>query len=525
MKVVEMMGITKEFPGIKANENVSFHLNKGEILALVGENGAGKSTLMNILYGLYQPESGEIYIQEKPVVIKDPNTAISLGIGMVHQHFMLIPPLTVTENIILGSEPVDGGIFINIDKASRKVKDISEQYGLKIDPFARIESISVGMQQRVEILKTLYRGAEILILDEPTAVLTPQEIKELFTIMRVLIEKGKSIIIITHKLDEVKEISDRIVVLRHGKIMGEALTSEVSTSQIASMMVGRDVVFRIKKETIEPGEVVLDVHNVTACDDRGLPALQGITFNVRAGEIVGIAGVDGNGQTELVEAITGLRSVKSGKISLKGKEITNLPPRKIIETGLGHIPEDRHKRGLVLNFSVAENFVLMEYYKSPFAKWINLSYRAINDFAQKLIGRFDVRTPGKETLVRSLSGGNQQKIIIAREIVRNPNILIASQPTRGLDVGAIEFVQENLLEQRRNGKAILLVSLELEEIMNLSDRILVIYEGSIVGEVSGEEATRDKIGIMMTGVKGEEEKGEKCVGAETVLPFVQNDEL
>ncbi len=500
MKVVEMKGITKEFPGIKANEDVSFHLNKGEILALAGENGAGKSTLMNILYGLYQPEKGQIFINEKPVIIKDPNTAISLGIGMVHQHFMLVPPLTVTENIILGSEPVKGGIFLNIEEAAKKVKDISDQYGLKIDPFARIENISVGMQQRVEILKTLYRGAEILILDEPTAVLTPQEIKEFFSIIRLLIEKGKSIIIITHKLDEVKQISDRIVVLRHGKITGEAVTSEVSTEKIASMMVGRDVVFRVKKEAIETGGVVLDIQEVSAVDDRGLPALNSISFNVRAGEIVGLAGVDGNGQTELVEVIAGLRK-GSGHVFLKGKDIINMAPRKIIESGLGHIPEDRHKRGLVLNFSVAENFVLMDYYKSPFARWINLSYKAIYDFAAKLIEKFDVRTPGKEVLARSLSGGNQQKIIIAREITRNPDLLIASQPTRGLDVGAIEFVQENLLEQRRNGKGILLVSLELEEIMNLSDRILVIYEGKIVGELSGADATQDKIGVMMTGAK------------------------
>jgi simple sugar transport system ATP-binding protein len=325
MKVVEMKGITKEFPGIKANEDVSFHLNKGEILALAGENGAGKSTLMNILYGLYQPEKGQIFINEKPVIIKDPNTAISLGIGMVHQHFMLVPPLTVTENIILGSEPVKGGIFLNIEEAAKKVKEISDQYGLKIDPFARIENISVGMQQRVEILKTLYRGAEILILDEPTAVLTPQEIKEFFSIIRLLIEKRKSIIIITHKLDEVKQISDRIVVLRHGKITGEAVTSEVSTEKIASMMVGRDVVFRVKKEAIEPGEVVLDVQKVSAIDDRGLPALNSISFNVRAGEIVGIAGVDGNGQTELVEVIAGLRKA-SGHILLKGRTKPIWPP-------------------------------------------------------------------------------------------------------------------------------------------------------------------------------------------------------
>jgi len=494
-----MKGITKEFPGIKANDNVSFYLNKGEILAIVGENGAGKSTLMNILYGLYEPDEGEIFINEKPAIIKDPNTAIKYGIGMVHQHFMLVPPLSVTENIILGSEPLKMGLFMDMKEAIKRVMKISEQYGLKVDPLAKIENISVGMQQRVEIIKTLYRGAEILILDEPTAVLTPQEIKELFDILRLLVEKGKSIIIITHKLDEVKEISNRITVLRHGKTVGEAVTSEVSTAQIASMMVGREVIFRIEKDKIEAGENVLEVKGVRAFNDRGLPALNEINFSIKAGEIVGIAGVDGNGQTELVEVITGLRPATSGSIFLEGKEITNMSPRRISVAGVGHIPEDRHKRGLVLNFSVAENFVLMNYYRPPFARGINLDYRAIRDYAGKLIEKFDVRAPGMETLARSLSGGNQQKIIIGREVDKDPVLLIAAQPTRGLDVGAIEFVQENLLEQRRKGKAVLLVSLELEEILNLSDRILVIYEGKIVGEVPGSEATRDELGIMMTG--------------------------
>lgn len=502
-----MRGITKEFPGIKANDNVSFHLNKGEILALVGENGAGKSTLMNILYGLYQPDKGEILINEEPVKIKDPNSAIKLGIGMVHQHFMLLSPLSVTDNIILGSEPVSMGIFLSKNKAIEKVKEISEQYGLKVDPFAKIENISVGMQQRVEIIKTLYRGAEILILDEPTAVLTPQEIKELFQILRLLIEKGKSIIIITHKLDEVKEISDRIVVLRHGKTVGEAVTADVNTAQIAGMMVGREVIFRIEKDAVETGKNVIEVKDISAIDDRGIPALNKINFHIRAGEIVGIAGVDGNGQKELVEVLTGLRKSTSGSIILNGKEITGLSPRKITESGVGHIPEDRHKRGLVLNFSIAENLVLMNYYKPPFASWINLNYSAIREYAKGLIEKFDVRTPSMETLARSLSGGNQQKIIIGREVDKNPSLLIAAQPTRGLDVGAIEFVQEHLLEQRRRGKAVLLVSLELEEILNLSDRILVIYEGKIAGEVPGKKATREELGIMMTGaevVKSEE---------------------
>lgn len=496
--VVELKQITKRFPGIVANDSISLTLRKGEIHALLGENGAGKSTLMNILFGLYQPDEGTIEINGQPVTIDNPNKAIKLGIGMVHQHFKLVQPFTVTENIILGMEPRKG---LNIDykSASAEVAKLSEQYGLHVNPNSKIQDISVGMQQRVEIMKTLFRGADILIFDEPTAVLTPQEISELMGIMRRLVEEGKSIILITHKLKEIMEISDRVTIIRRGKVIDTVDTNNTNPKELAEKMVGRGVTFKIDKKSPAVGQPVLQLNQVKMNNKNGVSVLNGLDLEVKAGEIVGIAGVDGNGQTELIEAITGLRKINSGSIKLSGKEVSNLPARKIIESGLSHIPEDRHKHGLVLDFSISENMVLETYYKSPYSKGGFLDRRKVDEHAEKLVKDFDVRTPSIETLARSLSGGNQQKAIIAREIDKNPDLLIAAQPTRGLDVGAIEFVHRQLIEQRDQGKAVLLISFELDEIMNVSDRIAVIYEGRIVGEVLPENTNDQELGLMMAG--------------------------
>lgn len=496
--VVELKQITKRFPGIVANDSISLTLRKGEIHALLGENGAGKSTLMNILFGLYQPDEGTIEINGEPVTIDNPNKAIKLGIGMVHQHFKLVQPFTVTENIILGMEPRKG---LNIDykSASAEVAKLSEQYGLHVNPNSKIQDISVGMQQRVEIMKTLFRGADILIFDEPTAVLTPQEISELMGIMRRLVEEGKSIILITHKLKEIMEISDRVTIIRRGKVIDTVDTKNTNPKELAEKMVGRGVTFKIDKKSPAIGQPVLQLNQVKMNNKNGVTVLNGLDLEVKAGEIVGIAGVDGNGQTELIEAITGLRKINSGSIKLSGKEVSNLPARKIIESGLSHIPEDRHKHGLVLDFSISENMVLETYYKSPYSKGGFLDRRKVDEHAEKLVKDFDVRTPSIETLARSLSGGNQQKAIIAREIDKNPDLLIAAQPTRGLDVGAIEFVHRQLIEQRDQGKAVLLISFELDEILNVSDRIAVIYEGRIVGEVLPENTNDQELGLMMAG--------------------------
>ncbi|MEK5479084.1 ABC transporter ATP-binding protein [Paenibacillus sp. FSL R5-0407] len=496
--VVELKQITKRFPGIVANDSISLTLRKGEIHALLGENGAGKSTLMNILFGLYQPDEGSIEIDGKPVTIDNPNKAIKLGIGMVHQHFKLVQPFTVTENIILGMEPTKG---LNIDykSASAEVAKLSEQYGLHVNPNSKIQDISVGMQQRVEIMKTLFRGADILIFDEPTAVLTPQEIVELMAIMRRLVAEGKSIILITHKLKEIMEISDRVTIIRRGKVIDTVDTDNTNPNELAEKMVGRGVTFKIEKDAPVIGQPVLQLNQVKMNDKQGVSVLNGLDLEVKAGEIVGIAGVDGNGQSELIEAITGLRKIDSGSIKLSGKEIANLPARKIIEGGLSHIPEDRHKHGLVLDFSISENMVLETYYKSPFSKNGFLDRRVVDKNAEKLVQDFDVRTPSIETKARSLSGGNQQKAIIAREIDKNPDLLIAAQPTRGLDVGAIEFVHKQLIGQRDQGKAVLLISFELDEIMNVSDRIAVIYEGRIVGEVLPQNTNDQELGLMMAG--------------------------
>ncbi|MEQ3590235.1 ABC transporter ATP-binding protein [Bacillus albus] len=501
--VIEMNNITKVFPGIVANDDITLQVKQGEIHALLGENGAGKSTLMNVLFGLYQPEQGEIKIKGNPVKITNPNIANDLGIGMVHQHFMLVHNFTVTENIILGNEPKKNG-KIAVEEAAKEIKQLSEQYGLAVDPHAKIEDISVGMQQRVEILKTLYRGAEILIFDEPTAVLTPQEIHELIQIMKKLVQEGKSIILITHKLKEIMEVCDRCTIIRKGKGIGTVDVAETDEHKLAELMVGRQVNFKTEKIEAKPMEEVLSIANLIIHDTRKLPAVKGLDLTVRAGEIVGIAGIDGNGQSELIEAITGLRKVESGSIAIKGKEITNWPVRRITEEGIGHIPEDRHKHGLVLDFSVRDNIVLQTYYKNPFSKKGILNFSKITEKAKALIEQFDVRTPGEHTLARALSGGNQQKAIIAREVDRNPDLLIAAQPTRGLDVGAIEFIHKKLIEQRDNGKAVLLLSLELDEILNVSDRVAVIYEGKIVAIVDAKETNEQQLGLLMAGGTGKE---------------------
>ncbi|MFV8829072.1 ABC transporter ATP-binding protein [Alkalihalobacterium sp. APHAB7] len=496
--VIEMKNIRKEFPGIVANDNVTLQLKQGEIHALLGENGAGKSTLMNVLFGLYQPEQGDILVKGKPVKITDPNVANRLGIGMVHQHFMLVEKFTVTENIILGKEPTARG-KINIKKAAKEVETISKQYGLSVDPHAKIENISVGMQQRVEILKTLYRGAEILIFDEPTAALTPQEIKELIQIMKKLVSEGKSIILITHKLKEIMEVCDRCTVIRRGKGIGTVDISESTPDSLAAMMVGREVNFSVEKDPAEPKHTVLNIEQLIVKDAREVSAVNELNLEVKAGEILGIAGVDGNGQSELIEAITGLKKPTSGKLTLNGQDITNLPPRKVTESGVGHIPQDRHKHGLVLDFTIGENIVLQTYYQQPYSKSGVLNFKEIYKKANELITDYDVRTPSEHTLARALSGGNQQKAIIAREVDRSPDLLIAAQPTRGLDVGAIETIHRRLIKERDKGKAVLLISFELDEILNVSDRIAVIYEGKIVAIVNANETNENELGLLMAG--------------------------
>lgn len=498
--VIEMLNIRKEFPGIVANNNITLQVKKGEIHALLGENGAGKSTLMNVLFGLYQPEKGEIRARGKVVNISNPNIANDLGIGMVHQHFMLFDTFTVTENIILGKETVSKG-KIDLKKAEREVQEISERYGLAVDPKAKIANISVGMQQRVEILKTLYRGAEILIFDEPTAVLTPQEIAELIGIFRKLIQEGKSIILITHKLKEIMEVCDRVTVIRKGEGIGTYNVKDTNQNELANLMVGREVSFKTEKKAPNPKETVLKISDLTVKDSRGVHVVNSLNLDVKAGEIVGIAGVDGNGQSELIEAITGLMKKNSGSITLNGKEISVLSPRKITESGIGHIPQDRHKHGLVLDFSIGQNMALQTYYKSPFSKYGFLNQGEIEKKASKLIEEFDVRTPSIHTPARALSGGNQQKAIIGREVDRDPDLLIAAQPTRGLDVGAIEFIHRRLIEQRDKGKAVLLISFELDEILNVSDRIAVIFDGEIIATVDPKTTTEQELGLLMAGSK------------------------
>lgn len=500
--VIEMLNITKEFPGIKANDDVTLRIEKGEIHALLGENGAGKSTLMSVLFGLYQPEQGVIKVRGKEVKISNPNIANECGIGMVHQHFKLVHNFTVTQNIVLGMEPKKTFGRIDIDSAAKKVKEISERYGLAVDPYAKIEDITVGMQQRVEILKMLYRDAEILIFDEPTAVLTPQEIKELMSIMKELVSEGKSIVLITHKLKEIKMVADRCTVLRRGRYIGTVDVADTTEEQMAEMMVGREVSFEVDKDPADPKEPILKVENLKVKNTRGLYAVSGLNLEVKAGEILCVAGIDGNGQSELIQAITGLTKVEEGRILFEGKDITRESIRHRTLMGLGHIPEDRHKHGLVLDFSLENNMALQSYFEEPLSKNGILQPAAVREHSDRLIEMFDVRSgQGSVTSARSMSGGNQQKAIIAREVERENRLLIAAQPTRGLDVGAIEYIHKRLVEERDKGRAVLLMSLEMEEVLNVSDRIAVIFEGEIVGIVDADKTDENELGLMMAGSK------------------------
>ncbi len=497
-QVLEMRHITKRFPGIVANDDVSFDLLEGEVHALLGENGAGKSTLMNILYGLYHADEGEIVIKGTPVRLGSPSASIGAGVGMVHQHFMLIPVMTVAENIVLAEEPTRSGIVFDVHEAERRVQEISDRYGLAVDPAAKIQDITVGQQQRVEILKALYRDADVLVLDEPTAVLTPQEAQELFEVIRSLTARGKSVIFITHKLNEVLDIADRITVLRRGKLVETLPATGATEASLARLMVGREVLLRIEKTSRAPGAALLQVEGLRVSDDRGLEKVRGISLEVRAGEIVGIAGIDGNGQTEMIDALAGLRSVDDGTVRIDGDDVTRASVHGHLEGGLGHIPEDRQRRGLVLEYSIAENIALHDYRSQPASRYGWLFPGRLIERARTLIRAFDVRGGGPTTRAGGLSGGNQQKVVLAREIERDPKVLIAAQPTRGLDVGAIEFVHRRLIEERDEGRAILLVSLELEEVLSLSDRILVMYEGEIAGEFPP-TASEEELGIAMTG--------------------------
>ena len=496
--VIEMREITKIFGEFVANDKINLELRKGEIHALLGENGAGKSTLMNMLAGLLEPTSGEIVVNGKSEKLDSPSKAASLGIGMVHQHFMLVEAFTVAENIILGSEVTNKGV-LDLKKANADILELSERYGLAVDPTAKVEDISVGAQQRVEILKTLYRGADILIFDEPTAVLTPAEILELMDIMKTLVKEGKSIILITHKLDEIRAVADRVTVIRRGKSIQTVSIEGATNKDLAEMMVGRSVSFVTEKEEAQPKEVVLQISDLVVNENRGVPAVKELSLDVRAGEIVGIAGIDGNGQSELIQAITGLRKVKSGSIKIKGQEVVGLSPRKITEMNVSHVPEDRHRDGLVLEMMLSENIALQTYYKEPLSKNGVLNYNQINSYARKLMEEFDVRAANEIVPASALSGGNQQKAIIAREVDRNPDLLIVSQPTRGLDVGAIEYIHKRLIGERDKGKAVLVVSFELDEILNLSDRIAVIHDGKIQGIVKPSETNKQELGILMAG--------------------------
>ena len=506
--VIDMREITKIFGQFVANDKINLHLRRGEIHALLGENGAGKSTLMNMLAGLLEPTSGEIAVNGQVVKLDSPSKAASLGIGMVHQHFMLVEAFTVAENIILGSEITKNGV-LDIKKAIQEIKELSEKYGLAVDPSAKIEDISVGAQQRVEILKTLYRGADILIFDEPTAVLTPAEIDELMIIMKNLVKEGKSIILITHKLDEIRAVSDRVTVIRRGKSIETVEIAGATNQDLAEMMVGRSVSFTTEKNPPQPKEVILSIKYLVVNENRGIPAVKNLSLDVRAGEIVGIAGIDGNGQSELIQAITGLRKVKSGTINIKGKDVVGLPPRKITEMKVSHVPEDRHRDGLVLDLTISENIALQTYYKEPLSKNGILNYTNIHNYARKLMEEFDVRAANDYVPASALSGGNQQKAIIAREVDRDPDLLIVSQPTRGLDVGAIEYIHKRLIGERDKGKAVLVVSFELDEILNLSDRIAVIHDGKIQGIVTPAETNKQELGILMAG--GKLKKGDSNV--------------
>lgn len=502
--ILELRGITKRFPGVLANDHIDLTLEQGEVHALLGENGAGKTTLMNILYGLYQPSEGEIYVRGKRLTVNSPSDAIAAGIGMVHQHFMLIPVFTVAENVMLGAESVRAGGILDRAAASERVRQISKEYELEVDPLSTVADLPVGVQQRVEIIKLLYRQADILIFDEPTAVLTPQEADELFKIMRSLVAAGKSIIFITHKLREVLDVADRITVLRRGKIVGATKPSEADRNKLAAMMVGREVQLEVEKKPAQVGEVVLQTRDLVVVDDRRHVAVDGISLEVRAGEVLGLAGVQGNGQTELVEALTGLRPVLSGSITIGGKDITRASPRQVTELGTAHVPEDRQRDGLVLAEPVSENLMLCTYYQPPFARGVVLQRNAIMETATRLIETFDIRTPGPMVAAGSLSGGNQQKVIVAREFSRPIRLMIASQPTRGLDVGSIEYIHKRIVEKRDAGCAVFLVSPELDEILELSDQIAVIYRGKIVSVIPGAKASKEYVGLLMAGVSVEQ---------------------
>ena len=500
---LEMRGITKRFPGVLASDHVDFDVRSGEVHALLGENGAGKSTLMKILYGLYHPDEGEIVLNGRPVNISSPTDAIHLGIGMIHQHFMLVQTLTVAENVALGL-PSSRGALTDLDVVSKRILELADIYGLKIDPAVYIWQLSVGQQQRVEIIKALYRGAALLILDEPTAVLTPQEVNELFVIMRQMMKEGHALIFISHKLHEVVEISNRVTVLRDGRKIGTRPTSETTKQDLANWMVGREVGFAPDRGIVQAGEVRLGLEQVTCGSDRGTPGLRGVSLEVHSGEILGIAGVSGNGQRELAESVTGLRRVTGGKVYLEGRDITDLAPGEITERMLSYIPEERMRDGMIHEFTIAENMILREHHKLPYSRYGFLHLRDISKHSDELIKQFHVKTPSHETYAKNLSGGNIQKVVLAREISRNPRAIIAAQPTRGLDIGATEYVREQLLEQRRQGVAIMLISEDLDEILALSDRIAVIYEGQIMDIIPRESATPEKLGLLMAGVHPEE---------------------
>ena len=503
--VIEMRNITKQFGDFLANDHVNLEVRHGEIHALLGENGAGKSTLMNMLAGLLEPTMGDILVNGQPAQLDSPAKANKMGIGMVHQHFMLVEAFTVAENIILGNEMTKRAGVLDLKNAAKEIQALSERYGLAVDPYAKVADITVGAQQRVEILKTLYRGADILIFDEPTAVLTPAEITELLEIMRNLVKEGKSIILITHKLEEIRAVADRVTVIRRGKSIATVPIAGTTSKELAEMMVGREVSFKTEKQVARPQETVLEIEGLFVDENRGIPAVKGLSLAVRAGEIVGIAGIDGNGQSELIQAVAGLRKVKSGSIKIKGTEITHLTPRKITEMQVGHIPEDRHRDGMVLEMTLAENMALQTYYKEPLSKHGVLDYNNINQHTQQLMAEFDVRAASETVAAGSLSGGNQQKAVIAREIDRNPDLLLVSQPTRGLDVGAIEYIRKRLVAERDKGKAVLVVSFELDEILDISDRIAVIHDGVIQGILDPAKTDKQELGILMAGGKLDKE--------------------
>ena len=498
--VLELQGITKRFPGVLANDKIDIALREGKILALLGENGAGKSTLMNILYGLYKPDEGKIFVRGKEVHIDGPNDAIAQGIGMVHQHFMLVPVMTVIENVMLGVESTKNGIFLDKEKVAKRIHEISNQYGLEVDPHATIKDLPVGIQQRVEIIKVLYRSADILILDEPTAVLTPQEVEGLFKIIATLIKAGKSIIFITHKLKEVLAVADDISVLRLGRMVGSIEPKKATAEKLATMMVGRDVSLVVQKQASKPKEAVLKVEKLFVRDERQNLTVQGVSFEVRKGEVLGVAGVQGNGQTELVYALTGLLPTESGTIELEGKMLHNATPRQILESGVAHIPEDRQRHGLILTFPIYDNMVLCTYYEEPFAKGVSLQEKQIFSNAETLVKQYDVRTPNIYVNAGTLSGGNQQKVIVAREFSRSIELLIASQPTRGLDVGSIEYIHKQIIKKRDEGTGVLVVSSELDEILALSDRIAVMYKGQIMDILDAKKASKEDLGLLMAGI-------------------------